>query len=54
MSMPRFVESDNLPPRTVLGYVSVAGEASFLDAEDVSDPAPFYGRDAEQASSAPG
>src|SRR5262245_25989034 len=52
MSMPRFVESDNTPPRIVLGYVSVAGEVSFLAADDVSDPEPFYGRDAEQASNA--
>ena len=52
MSMPRIVDSDNTLPRTVIGYVSVRGEASFLDADDVTDLEPFYGRDADQAANA--
>ena len=52
MSMPPIVESSNPLPPTVIGYVSVRGEASFLDAEDIVDPEPFYGREPEQAANA--
>ena len=43
--------SNPLPP-IVIGYVSVRGEASFLDADDIVDPEPFYGREPEQAANA--
>lgn len=52
MSMPPIVESSNPLPETVIGYVSVRGEASFLDSEDLTDPAPFYGREPDQATTA--
>ena len=52
MSMPPIVESSNPLPPTVIGYVSVRGEASFLDAEDIADPVPFYGREPDQAATA--
>lgn len=49
MSMPPIVESANPLPPVVMGYISVRGEAAFSDAEDIADPAPFYGREPDQA-----
>jgi subtilisin family serine protease len=44
-AMPPILESGNALPRVILGYVSVRsqGGASFLDADDLSAPEPFYG-----------
>jgi subtilisin family serine protease len=49
MSMPPILESGNALPEVVLGYVSVRsqGRTSFLDADDVTDPEPFYGSRAD-------
>src|SRR3954447_3019353 len=54
MSMPRTLESANALPAIVIGYVSVRsqGGTSFLEAEDLSDPEPFYGTDADHAEAA--
>ncbi len=54
MSMPRVLESANALPEMVIGYVSVRsqGGTSFLDAEDLSDPEPFYGTEADHAEAA--
>jgi hypothetical protein len=45
MSMPPILESDNALPEVIIGYASVRskGRTSFLDADDLSDPEPFYG-----------
>jgi Subtilase family len=47
--MPEIVESGNALPEMVMGYVSFRskGRTSFLDADDVSDPEPFYGTRAD-------
>jgi subtilisin family serine protease len=54
MSMPRTLESANALPEMVIGYVSVRSQrgTSFLDAEDLRDPEPFYGTDADEAEAA--
>src|SRR4051794_41970895 len=54
MSMPRTLESANALPAIVIGYVSVRsqGGTSFLEAEDLSDPEPFYGTEADHAEAA--
>jgi subtilisin family serine protease len=54
MSMPRMLESANVLPEVIIGYVSVRsqGGRSFLDAEDLSDPVPFYGSAADDSEAA--
>jgi hypothetical protein len=56
MSMPPTLDSANLLPEVVMGYVSIRsqGGTSFLDADDLSDPEPFYGgkQDAQEAARA--
>lgn len=54
MSMPRTLESANAVPEVVIGYVSVRsqGGRSFLDADDLRDPVPFYGSTADDAEAA--
>jgi subtilisin family serine protease len=49
VSMPTILESSNALPEVVIGYVSVRsqGRTSFLDADDVTDPEPFYGSRAD-------
>jgi subtilase family protein len=44
-AMPPILESGNTLPNVILGYVSVRsqGGTSFLDADDLSAPEPFYG-----------
>jgi hypothetical protein len=54
MSMPPILESGNALPEVVIGYVSVRsqGRTSFLDADDVTDPEPFYGSRADDTKRA--
>ncbi len=51
MPMPPILESDNSLPEVVVGYVSVRsqGHTSFLDADDLTDPEPFYGSSGDDA-----
>jgi hypothetical protein len=51
MSMPRTQESANTLPEVVIGYASLLshGGTSSLDAEDLSDPEPFYVTNADDA-----
>jgi hypothetical protein len=49
MSMPAILESGNALPEVIIGYASVRsrGRTSFLDADDLTDPEPFYGSRAD-------